>query len=119
MTIRVERKHLAIVLLTIGLVPLATVIPAEETKWTQFRGPDSTGIVSAPGIPTRITADQYLWQVDLPGRGHSSPVYWEGKLYLTSETAGQTKRQVLCLDASDGKTIWAQEVTYAPDRAYH
>ena len=119
MTNRVARTRLPAVLLTIGLLPLATVTSADESKWTQFRGPDSAGIASAPGIPTKITADDYLWQVDLPGPGHSSPVYWEGKLYLTSETTGQAKRQVLCLDTSDGKTIWAQEETYEPDRSYH
>lgn len=83
-----------------------------DPGWTQFRGPNATGIVEAPTLPTRITTDDYLWQIDLPGLGHSSPVFWQGRLVVTSEVKGQRKRQVQCVDAKDGSAVWTHEETY-------
>ena len=119
MVIRVRKNTLTILLTTLCVALSTTVGQAEDAEWTQFRGPNATGLASAPSIPTKITPDDYLWQVDLPGVGHSSPVYWDGRLFLTSETTGQTTRQVLCFDATDGKQIWARGETYPPDRSYH
>jgi outer membrane protein assembly factor BamB len=55
--------------------------------------------------------------VQLPGRGHSSPVFWKGKIFLTSEGAGG-KRWIVCLDARDGHTIWKREDTFSPHKQH-
>src|SRR4051794_1184243 len=81
---------------------LAFVVSAQE--WPRFRGPNGAG-VSATTFPTTWTEKDYRWQVKLPGPGHSSPVLWGDRLYVTgSDTAG--KLYVLCLDAASGRTLW-------------
>ena len=81
--------------------------PARGQEWTRFRGPDGTGIGRADGIPAAIAESDYTWKVKLPGRGHSSPVLWGKKIFLTCEGPGKTARQVVCLDASDGRVLWS------------
>lgn len=80
--------------------------PAHAQEWTRFRGPNGTGISTATTVPTEYSPTTCNWRVQLPGAGHSSPVLWGDKIFLTSgeETAG--KRHVLCLNAKDGKQVW-------------
>ncbi len=73
----------------LAMVLLFATIAQAEQDWAQFRGPNAAGIVEAPTLPTRMTPDAYLWQIDLPGLGHSSPVFWQGRLIVTSEVKGR------------------------------
>lgn len=108
-----------LVLHVFAIVLLFNAIAQAEPGWTQFRGPNATGIVASTALPTRMTADDYLWQIDLPGLGHSSPVFWQGRLIVTSEVKGQKKRQVLCLDAEDGRIVWTHEEEYKEANGHH
>ncbi len=54
-----------------------------QENWTRFRGPDGTGIADAPSIPAAFDEKDYRWQTALPGSGHSSPVLWGDKIFLT------------------------------------
>lgn len=66
-------------------------------NWPSFRGTDAKGI--APG---EITAGQWnvkeswniLWKTPIPGLGHSSPVIWGDRLFLTT-AVNQTKPTTL------------------------
>ena len=105
-------------MLLVGLC--AAAVGAQE--WTRFRGPDGTGIGRADGIPARIDESSYAWKVNLPGPGHSSPVLWGKKIFLTCEGPGkiarpqgrgqadsppsEANRQLACLSAADGKVLW-------------
>src|SRR5262249_1390537 len=83
-------------------LPLGSVATAQE--WPRFRGLNGSG-VSAADLPTRWTDKDYRWQVKLSGPGHSSPVLWGDRLFVTSGgDAG--KLHVLCLDAASGRTLW-------------
>lgn len=75
-------------------------------EWTRFRGPDGTGISPATGIPVKWTDTDYKWKVTLPGTGHSSPVLWGDKLFLTCGDKETAQRIALCLRAADGSTLW-------------
>jgi outer membrane protein assembly factor BamB len=104
------------------LVVLCTAASAQE--WTRFRGPDGKGIGRADGIPAKIDESSYAWKVKLPGPGHSSPVLWGKKIFLTCEGPGkiarpsrrgrggpaapavQANRQLVCLSADGGKVLW-------------
>ncbi len=48
----------------------------------------------------------------MPGVGHSSPVIWGKRLFLTSANEEGTTRYVLCLNADTGKTIWSRQMTF-------
>ena len=85
---------------------------AQAQEWPRFRGPNGSG-VSATILPTRWTDKDYRWQVKLPGPGHSSPVLWSERLFVTS-AEGPRKLHVLCLDAASGRTLWNRELAAGP-----
>lgn len=93
----------------------ASLAPANETEWPQFRGPTGQGLSAAANVPVEWSASQCVaWKMEIPGRGWSSPVLSKGRLYLTSAVpdAGGTDitLHALCLDAADGRVLWDTEV---------
>jgi outer membrane protein assembly factor BamB len=93
---------------------LAPSVSAQE--WSRFRGPNGSG-VSTSVFPTKWTDKDYRWQVKLPGPGHSSPVLWGERLFVTSSD-GAGKLHVLCLDAASGRTLWSQDFPAGPPRGH-
>ena len=91
----------------------ASSLAAQE--WPRFRGPNGSGF-SATVLPTRWTEKDYRWQIKLPGPGHSSPILWGERLFVTSEAAG--KLHVLCLDAKSGRTHRSREIAAGPPRGH-
>jgi len=77
--------------------------------WTRFRGPNGSGIAEAANLPVQWAEKDFNWRVKLPGVGHSSPVIWGDKLFLTSGDPKTARRFVLCLRTSDGSTLWQRE----------
>lgn len=60
---------------------------AEEAKlrWPQWRGPLGTGATGDADPPVRWSETEHLrWKLALPGRGHSTPVVWDDRIYLTA-----------------------------------
>lgn len=81
---------------------------ASAQEWTRFRGPNGSGVSTATTIPTKWTDKDYNWKVKLPGIGHSSPVVWGDRIFITS--ADETgKRLVICLKTLDGSRLWESE----------
>ncbi|MCC9601676.1 PQQ-binding-like beta-propeller repeat protein [Stieleria sp. JC731] len=90
---------------------------AKQTQWNRFRGPNGRGIVSAD-LPTKWNDNDNLqWRTELPGRGSSSPVSWDGRIFLTAysgygfdmESPGERsslRLHVLCYDLKTGSQIW-------------
>ncbi len=100
-----------------GAVVLGAVLwmgtqPAQAQEWTRFRGPNGTGHAAAIQLPDTITAADFAWKTDLPGIGHSEPVLWGNKVFLTSAEADTGVRHVLCVDAADGRLLWDQKTTF-------
>ena len=85
-------------------------------EWTRFRGPNGSGISAAATIPVPWTAKDYRWDVKLPGMGHSSPVLWGDRLFVTSATEGDATQIVLCLRTSDGSQVWRRDFPSATYR---
>ena len=62
---------------------------AQSTNWPQWRGPQGAGISNEKNLPDQWSADKNIrWKTPLPGRGHSSPVVWENKIFLTTDLEG-------------------------------
>jgi len=85
-------------------------------EWTRFRGPDGTGIGKGQSIPVSFTEADYLWNVKLAGPGHSSPVLWGDRIFLTCTHDDLEQREVVCLDAKSGKTLWSTKMPFTPYR---
>lgn len=109
-----SRLVLPALLLTAGAV--STVATGQE--WTRFRGPNGAGISECDTIPVTWTDDDYNWQVALPGTGHSSPVLWGERIFLTSAEDDGAVRIVLCLSAENGELLWQRRYPSTPHKKH-
>lgn len=91
-----------------------SALPAGAQEWTRFRGPNGTGVSDAKTIPTEITAADINWKVELPGVGHSSPVLWGDRIFITATGDSAGGLSVLCLAAGDGKLVWRRDFPLRP-----
>src|SRR5947208_1121751 len=96
--------------LLLALLPLN----AHAQEWTQLRGPNGTGISAATTIPTTFAEADYNWRVELPGKGHSSPVIWGSKIFVTSAEEEKGKRHLICVDSATGKLLWTKTYSFKP-----
>jgi len=91
------------------------VVGAEQ--WPQFRGSTGQGLSDAKNVPVEWSATRNVaWKIDLPGKGWSSPILSDGKLYLTTAIGnpGQgASLRALCVDSADGRVVWNVEVLTA------
>jgi len=93
---------------------LASVSQGQE--WTRFRGPNGQGISHATSIPVKWTEKDYNWKVNLPGGGHSSPVLWGEKVFITSGDQKTDQGFLLAIRVSDGKILWQKQYSLTPFR---
>jgi outer membrane protein assembly factor BamB len=94
-------------------VAVALTVSAQAQEWTRFRGPNGTGIGRAD-LPEQLTDRNVQWRCTLPGSGHSSPVVWGDRIFVTATPDGagpsdQARRVVVCVGAKDGKIQWQRE----------
>lgn len=87
-------------------------------QWSRFRGPGGAGISAATNLPIQWSETNLSWKITLPGTGHSSPVVWNDRLFVTSGNADKADRYLTCVNASDGKVIWEKTYTSKPFRQH-
>ncbi|MGE3808853.1 MAG: PQQ-binding-like beta-propeller repeat protein, partial [Gemmataceae bacterium] len=87
-----------------GLCPLAQV-----QEWARFRGPNGTGLNDAQ-LPAKFTEKDFLWKAKVPGAGHSSPVLWGERIFVTSADSKTGDRLVLCYGAKEGNLLWQRKL---------
>jgi outer membrane protein assembly factor BamB len=125
----------------VALTAASTRALAEN--WPQWRGPGGQGISSEAKLPTEWAPDKNVaWKTELPGSGHSSPIVWGDRIFVTAvvegeviagqqavahtmggkpflhpdSTAGDKKHtfKVVSLDARTGKILWDQTAYEGP-----
>jgi outer membrane protein assembly factor BamB len=93
-----------------------TALPSTLTEeWTQFRGPNGSGVSTSIGLPLEFGPKKnVVWKTELPG-GHSSPVVTRDRIFVTAHTPEKDKYKllVICLDRQTGKILWQREVPRA------
>jgi len=106
-----------------------------KNNWSQWRGPEGNGISAETNLPSEWSDTKNIkWKSPIPGRGHSSPVVWDNKIFLTTavegdivpgakavehkdegkpfkhpDSVGADKKhifKVLCIDRDTGKILW-------------
>ena len=102
-------RHSLAFLLLLGL--LSTGLAQE---WPRFRGPNGSGISSSKSIPTTWTDKDFNWKLPLPGAGHSSPVLWDDKVFLTTGDAQTKQVSVFCVSANNGQVLWQKAFPFTP-----
>ena len=82
------------------LIPLALA----AADWTQFRGPNGSGVSPSKGLPEHFGPQKnILWRTALP-RGHSSPVLTKDRIFVTAFEGKSLL--TICLDRDSGKVLW-------------
>ena len=109
-----------IVVFAVLVLGFAQVACADVQKWPRFRGENGRGIAAESKIPTSWSDNENLkWKTPLPGSGSSSPIVWGKRIFVTSysgygddssDSIGQLKRQLVCVDRGDGRVLWEREI---------
>lgn len=100
------------------LILFASPWNASAENWPRFRGPNGSGASATTTIPQSWTKDRQQWMVELPGVGHSSPVVWDGLVFVTSGDPETGEQIVQCLNADDGEEIWSGRFSSATHRMH-
>ncbi|MCP3964713.1 MAG: PQQ-binding-like beta-propeller repeat protein [bacterium] len=102
-------------------------------QWPQWRGPLATGVAPRADPPVKWSEeDNVRWKVELPGSGHSTPIIWGDRVFLTTaiphgealaapeehdhgahHNLPASRRQkfvVLAVDREGGKISWQRAV---------
>jgi len=117
---------------------LAARTPAQvasaDGNWPSFRGAGAAGVADGFPLPAEwsVPASRNIrWRTPIPGLGHSSPVVWGGRLFVSTSISGAEKPElkvglygdigsvndasvhrwmVYALDAASGRIIWEKTV---------
>ncbi len=101
---------------------VSLITPGGEAMkyWPRWRGPSGQGLVEGTGYPDRWSdTEKVLWKVEVPGRGHSSPIIWGNQLFLTTAAPDGQSRSILSYDRSNGELLWQTEVPDGPIKRFH
>ena len=102
-------------------IMLATVLPVwnsvtsaqteSKDEWSRWRGPTGNGIAAADQKPpTEWSSNKnVVWKVEVPGRGHASPVIVGDKIFLATSDKGDGTQSVACYDRKSGDPKWMTE----------
>jgi len=127
------------------LLLLGAALFAADDDWPRWRGPNDDGMARGDGPFEWSDSKNIAWRAPIPGRGHSSPVIWGDKIFLTTAvpttTAAPTDGPqapagrspgggagagiehqflVLCLNRHTGKVLWESVAKVAtPHEGYH
>jgi len=102
-------------------------------NWPSFRGPSASGIVEGFNTPVKWDierSENIRWKTYIPGLGHSSPVIWGERIFITTavKAQGQSSLKVglygdvesvkeenifswrlYCIDKKSGKILWNRQ----------
>ena len=140
-------RTLVLVVTLLSALAAATPAPgarATNANWPQWRGPGGHGIGEGSYPDAWSSSEGIAWKTRIPGRGHSSPVVWGDRIYLTTSIQGEHfpgrtapdhlgfdlrpgylhpdsvgvdyahTLQVVAVDAPTGAVVWATTVADGP-----
>ncbi len=94
---------------TIAAILAANLALADTNpNWPRWRGPRDNGSNESGSYPVKWdSSTNVLWTAPLPGKGCSTPIVWNERIYLTTPSEGQDT--LLAFDWS-GKELWRTAV---------
>jgi len=141
-----ERLRVFLGFTAVCLLPMAVGAQGGDDRfqWPSFRGPLATGVADGQNPPTvwdAETGHNVLWKTRVPGLGHSSPVIWDDRIFVTTAVSddpdpvfrygpdGRMDRRsdrerntwfVYAIDRQGGDVLWVREaVAEAPEIQRH
>lgn len=116
------------------LICLLWSFAAYPQNWPSFRGNNGSGVADANTPPTSWDIEKsvnVLWKTPIPGLGHSSPIVWGERVFVTTAVSSAASSQfvhgltetpasaediskhswrIYCLNKNTGKVIWEKTV---------
>jgi outer membrane protein assembly factor BamB len=93
---------------TVLLLVLSALAAAMTSDWSQFRGPNGSGVYAGRPLPAQLTPDAPGgWSVAVPF-GRSSPITHGDRIYLTGSE--DDRLITVALDRARGTVLWKHEV---------
>jgi len=96
---------------------LLALVLASADQWPEFRGPSGQGHASDTGLPLDWSESRnVVWKTPVAGRGWSSPVVADGRIWLTTSTETTEGRRrgvslrALAFESATGREIVNTEV---------
>lgn len=108
--------------------------PALAQNWPSFRGPNGQGVGTGnPPLTWNVgTGENIRWKTRIPGLGHSSPIVWGDRVFVTTAVSaamdtpelttgwlggsgdpandvGEWTWKLLCLDKATGRLLWEKD----------
>jgi outer membrane protein assembly factor BamB len=129
--------------LLLSLTSVAATVPEAPGDWPRWRGPFNTGVARGNAPLEWSDEKNIAWKLAVPGQGHSSPVIWGNRIFLTTAVPaasgpaqtgdgaggfGQGARGaqpehrlvVMAVDRKSGKVIWEKTAkTATPHEGFH
>jgi outer membrane protein assembly factor BamB len=135
----VRSRDVMVPYLICGLL-LAASGDAGAEGWPRFRGPAARGTLDGQKLPESwdvASGTNVRWRISIPGIGHSSPIVWGNRVFVTTAVSGQDEELVLgdeggidladdsdefswriyCLDSKSGEILWQREAYAGVPRA--
>ena len=81
---KLHLSELTLILLGSILVTKSTL--KADSNWPSWRGVTGNGVAPDSSNPPKEWSEEknIFWKIKLPGLGHSTPVIWQDKIFLTS-----------------------------------
>ena len=101
------------------LLAVGSVVSLAAEDWPSFRGPTGQGHSVEEGLPVEWSEDANVtWKSQVPGRGWSSPVVADGRIWITSGERGALR--LLAYDTASGERlvdvdVFSTDDPYAPN----
>ena len=78
-----------------------------EMNWPQWRGPFATGVAPAGDPPVEWNESMNVkWKVEIPGKGHATPIIWGDQIILLSTVQSDKKVETEEPDEDQSKNQW-------------
>jgi outer membrane protein assembly factor BamB len=82
-------RRISFALIAAVSLGIAATASSSAGNWPQWRGPDGTGISNEKNLPAEWnTSKNIKWKTPIDGRGHSSPIVWENRIFVTTAIEG-------------------------------
>ena len=102
-------------------VIMSTVLSGRAENWPSWRGPRGDGS-AADAAPLRwngASGQNVRWKTALPGEGHSSPIVWNDRIFVTACLPDSLERVLICIDRATGNLLWQRTVIEARLESKH
>jgi outer membrane protein assembly factor BamB len=121
----------ALLLILFCVRTFASEAPSSDylRNWAQWRGPLANGVSPTANPPLHWSESQNVkWKIVLPGKGHSTPIVWNDKIFVTAavpvgpelppvydnapgvhDSTPVTHRHefvLFCINRKDGSILW-------------